>query len=170
MNKVRNFLDQARWAWQRVVRGWDDRVIWSIDLWLVERLPIWLRELKNSPHQFVPASLIPFHTDDWEEDEEELDRLYQEWLNILDEMIEGFEAAQKLIDNNFAVWDECRDLEQERYGRMLLPWNEGDTDKWHAISEEVNLQERLIEEREAATYTFQKGMRLFTRHFFDLWT
>lgn len=32
---MRNILNQIKWAWQRVVRGYDDRVMWGLDAYFL---------------------------------------------------------------------------------------------------------------------------------------
>src|ERR1035437_3650281 len=48
---------EVTYAWQRAFRGWDDTVIWSIDSYLAEKIPVWLMELKKDkcgiPGQFI---------------------------------------------------------------------------------------------------------------------
>lgn len=36
---------EVKWAWQRVFRGWDDRVSWDISYYLNKNLPLWLEEV-----------------------------------------------------------------------------------------------------------------------------
>ena len=49
---------EIRWAWQRVFRGWDDRVTWGIDSYLAEILPQWIAMLKKYK-QGIPFDMFP---------------------------------------------------------------------------------------------------------------
>lgn len=35
---MRNILNEIKWAWQRVVRGYDDRVMWGLDEYFLQIL------------------------------------------------------------------------------------------------------------------------------------
>ena len=54
---------RMKWAFQRVYRGWDDRAVWSVDIWLSEMLPPILRRLKvvkhGIPFMFLPKEVDP---------------------------------------------------------------------------------------------------------------
>lgn len=39
MYKVRNFFRPVLWAWQRVVRGYDDRIFWEFDSYFAMFIP-----------------------------------------------------------------------------------------------------------------------------------
>jgi len=105
-----DLTNPIRWAWQRLTRDWDDRVIWSIDYYLAEMMPVWLRKLAKDK-QGTPISM---YGDNWleptgEEDEAAMLR----WDGILHEMIDGFEAAKRIID-----YDK-RDGDIQRAARAL---------------------------------------------------
>jgi len=90
--------ERTVWAWQRVFRGWDDRVVWSIDWYLAETIPLWLMKLKEDKHG-IPVSM--FRDDDWDEEKcEHIDgadeRAGARWDSILDEIISGFEQYEHL--------------------------------------------------------------------------
>lgn len=53
---------RIKWAFQRVYRGWDDRAVWSVDIWLSEMLPPILRKLKKVKHG-VPFMFLPDDVD-----------------------------------------------------------------------------------------------------------
>jgi hypothetical protein len=98
---IRHCISHIRWAWQRVFRGWDDRVIWSIDYYLAEKLPEWLKMLAEKKHG-VPMSLFTDEDFDevknWEVKEDRLKIRQLEWLLILKEMIGGFYAYTILTE------------------------------------------------------------------------
>src|SRR5271157_6140443 len=48
---------EVKYAYQRVVRGWDDRAVWSIDYWLDDKMPAMLRKLKEDKHG-IPGDMF----------------------------------------------------------------------------------------------------------------
>src|SRR5579871_6411506 len=52
-----NVYREVKFAYQRVVRGWDDRAVWSIDYWLDDKMPAMLRKLKEDKHG-VPMTMF----------------------------------------------------------------------------------------------------------------
>lgn len=105
MTFIRRLTNPIRWAWQRLTRGWDDRVIWSIDYHLAEMMPQWLRVLKVKK-QGIPGGMFddPF-TDLTPEMEA---AAVEKWRGVLNEMIAGFEAAKRIID--YDEWKDDRRL------------------------------------------------------------
>jgi hypothetical protein len=103
------------YAWQRVFRGWDDRIIWSIDWHLAESLPVWLREFKKNKTG-VPSMM--FHEGDEivHEDgsvfpsDETIDLAKKEWDEILDKIIVGFESYIKHEEYGFKTPEEEAEL------------------------------------------------------------
>jgi hypothetical protein len=100
-NIYKGIRNEIKWAWQRVFRGYDNRIIWSLDYYLSEMLPIWLRELKQEKAG-IPT--VCFEEDDWDNDKCEykkgaIERACNKWDDILDGMIEGFEAHKKAEDD-----------------------------------------------------------------------
>jgi len=91
--------DQIRWAWQRLFRGWDDRVLWGIDYYLAKMLPIWITMLKQDLYG-VPSQI--FRDGDTEPNghtsDEIIDIRKKEYYVILDKIITGFEAYEKMMD------------------------------------------------------------------------
>ncbi len=150
-------FNKLKWAAQRVYRGWDDRVIWNIDMYLARMMPVWLRQLK-AQEGFPP---LVFHGDDVDDEESE-----KMWDEILDKMIEGFEAAQHIDD--LPVWDELHEEEQKRYGRKLLVWDDEDSEELDKLYTELDFWRKHQEQHDEALAIFKEGMALFTEHFFSL--
>jgi hypothetical protein len=99
---------QVRWAWQRIFRKYDDRVIWNIDCFLTEMLPIWIRQLKRNkdgiPRIMWEEGMTPIDENyNYSEEDNEIARL--KWENILDNIAEGFEAGRKIQD-----WESTEEL------------------------------------------------------------
>lgn len=86
---------KIKWFFQRGVRGYADCDVWSFDTYLNTMVPKALRNLKKkhvgSPSEFYDESAAPNH---------ETDR----WIEALEAMAQGFEAAQFLKDGRYHVF------------------------------------------------------------------
>lgn len=96
-----------KYAYQRVVRGYDDRVSWSIDYYLNKNMPLWLKELKSA--KGTPCS---FCLDCYETSNR------KEWEEVLDKMILGFESAEKM--DNVYNEEELNELDKQFQEGMAL--------------------------------------------------
>jgi len=89
----RGVIDELTWAWQRVFRGWDDRVVWGLDMYLAEMIPKWLALLKDEGFG-VPVSM--FEDGDFDENynptEEATNRAVAKYNEILDDISLGFKC------------------------------------------------------------------------------
>lgn len=153
-------LKQLRWAWQRLTRGWDDRVIWSIMDYLARLLPVWLECLKEEKRG-VPGSLCPEGRD--------VEEASIIWDGIFDKMIAGFVAARRLLENDFPPWDEWHKAMSGQDGKRLVSWHEEDREQINQIEKELDFWPRLRQQEDEALKQFEEGMDLFKEHFFDLW-
>lgn len=109
-NRIDGFLREVKWAYQRVYRGWDDRVVWSVDAWLSEIMPDILKKLKEDkqgvPIEFFDDPLKDSHThEEFSVAKEKLDA-------EIDKMIAGFLSSKKIIDWNWKNKDEKEFLEK----------------------------------------------------------
>jgi hypothetical protein len=122
-------IDQIRYAWQRVFKGYDERVVWGIDYYLTENIPIWLKELKKNN---IGVSMQYFDSNDWNEEKSDfnddaMEKALIKQNEVLDKIIEGFEAQKRIEDE--ALWkndpeyeelknkfDEAFDLFHKYYG------------------------------------------------------
>jgi len=68
--------------WERGRKGYCYEDLWEFDNWLSKIIANGLREFKGNCHTY------PNDCDDWEE-----------WMKILDEMIECFDEQNRRIDN-----------------------------------------------------------------------
>ena len=103
---VEYWIDQFQYAWDRVFVGYDKRVSWSIDFYLAENLPLWLKKLKEKKQG---VSLRMFEESDWDKEKYEYpDEAYQKakikFDNILDQMIDGFRAYTVMSD--ISIWKD----------------------------------------------------------------
>lgn len=85
---IRKIYNETKWACQRVFRGWDDRISWSIDYYLAENMPLWLLEIKK--YGGYPSSL----------------ESKEEWDAILDKIIEGFRTHKRYADADIEIMGE----------------------------------------------------------------
>ena len=107
------FLDKLKWAYQRVVRGWDDRAVWSLDIWMTEKVLEILKVLKGNKHG-VPNPMfegLPYEDEERCSHSDESYKIAEErWNTELDKMIAGFEAAKKMEE--WESMDEYKELEK----------------------------------------------------------
>jgi hypothetical protein len=83
---------QVKYAYQRVVRGWDDRAIWSIDYYLAKLIPELLKALKKS----MPGiPLMAFSDEALKRSDnptgKDVDAAQKKYFQVIDEIIAGFE-------------------------------------------------------------------------------
>jgi hypothetical protein len=90
---------RIKWAYQRVYRGWDDRVVWSIDIWLNSIMPSILTALKDSK-MGIPFDMFDGlevnENGEWSKEQEDVAKM--KWDMEINRMIVGFLAAQRLLD------------------------------------------------------------------------
>lgn len=103
-------LQESRFAYQRVVRGWDDRSLWSLDYHVAKTLSAQLDALADQAHGWPESSEYPEY-DDWTQAlraaanklrfyaEHATDELDGEALES------GREAMSWVADNFSRLWD-----------------------------------------------------------------
>lgn len=106
---------EIKWAYQRVFRGWDDRIVWSIDTYLCEMMPQWLEQLKRDKHG-VPSMMLKDGDikENGHVDDEVITIRAAEYDEILDQIIDGFKAHREL---DGAKWDDP--ILKEKYNRGM---------------------------------------------------
>lgn len=115
---------EKKWAIQRIQRGWDDRVVWSVDCWMNDIMPDILAKLKEDK-QGIPMlvfdGMIPEKTDGNYSDEQ-CEIAKEKWNNKLEIMINGFLAAKRIsdIEFNWKNKDEEKELISEFEEGMKL--------------------------------------------------
>jgi hypothetical protein len=117
---LKNISDNIKWGYQRLTRKWDDRVIWSIDFYLSEMIPIWIKELKDKKHG-IPC--VCFDESDWNNEKNDYKdgaeiKAQTKWDEILDKIIEGFEAQKKIEDEG--LWEK-----DPEFNELNKKFNEG---------------------------------------------
>jgi hypothetical protein len=112
---------RIKYAHQRLTRGWDDRVVWSVDWWLNGIMPDILRQLKENQHGIPMEIFLPEECDEWGNPKEGMDELASaRWDAILDKMIAGFEASARICghdqrDGDKAIFEEGMALFVKHY-------------------------------------------------------
>ena len=101
-------FDEIKYAWQRVFRGWDDRVIWSVDIYLTEKVPLWLKELQDCKVG-VPIRFFE-NPEKIEYSNEEHKIARDKWNKELQVMIDGFSASKKIHDLEWNTKEEEEEL------------------------------------------------------------
>lgn len=108
---MNEFFRKIKWAYQRVVRGWDDTAAWSVDQWLDEMMPDILNTLKLEKIG-TPSAI--FTDDEMDENgnvsKENQRKAHERWDKELDKMIAGFVCSKKLRDLDY----NWRDKEEEQ--------------------------------------------------------
>jgi hypothetical protein len=83
---------EVRYAWQRVFRGWDDRVWWDINGHISHYMPQWIETLrKNTCGHPVTSEFDGMSVDD----------AHDKWCKILKEMEDGFRALDNIESGDY---------------------------------------------------------------------
>ena len=102
--------NQVKWAWQRVFRKWDERVVWSIDYYLAEMIPQWITALKTAKHG-VPCCVFDGECDsNGEYTKEQWKNATEKYNGILDDIIIGFQSHLEM--DNYS-WSDPKRKELE---------------------------------------------------------
>ena len=118
--KIKHFCQRGR-------RGWSDNDWWNMDSYLVEIILPMLKKFKENNHGY-PGDLTE-----------------EKWDELLGEMIIGFEAAKRVIDDDYYLETG---FPEKRF--------EGDVKQWG----EASLKDQKI---------FKQKMKVFIKYFFNLW-
>lgn len=123
---VQGIFSELKWAYQRLTRGWDDRVCWSIDYWLDYMMPDILNQFKEIKNSIPMFCLDEFnHDENYNYTPENEEKAIKNWNNIIDDMIVGFKASKYLRDDlEFVDREQYKtasdDLEELRKKGMYL--------------------------------------------------
>jgi len=151
---------RVKWFIQRGLRGWSDFDLYSLDHYLSEWLPCALRALKERKHgtpMQMFDGLVP--EDQWHDiPESASEEAARRWDTVLDAMIAGFEAWQRIKDGLYEP--ELGPYEVRRPPDLSR-------DDWRARKDNRFAQMQALVERDMKT--FEHGMSLFGKHFGNLW-
>jgi hypothetical protein len=156
-----NAYDYVKWFIQRGHRGWADRDTWGLHDYMSSWLPDALRHLKNTKHGIpmcVFEGLPTENNDGYTHSKETFAIAEARWDAIMDKMIAGFEASQRiqegLYEKELGPYPGRRPdgVTKAEYKKVL-------DDRYQAI--------RACEERDMKI--FEEGMALFAKHYWSLW-
>lgn len=168
--------DQIVYAYQRVTKGYDKPSTYNTSSHLSQQIPEILKELKAWGNGY-PCGIIGHGSVAIDADDPGLVK----WHGILDEMIAGFEAAQKIIGHDSPVYREFEEEWSKRYpGVPSFYFEESDDPdddsvemkcppEYDALREELRVREREKEWMNEQLKLFHRGMLLFHEYYFDLW-
>lgn len=170
MNFIHSFFHKfstfrkIKFGYQRLFRGWDDRVLWNVDAYLAQMIPIWLTELKKQEACPVLLSSDKPETETYDDTDWAANK--EEWDAIVDKIVLGFEAANKLIEGDSPAWDSFFVEYTKRYGNYDFNAHE----KQNELLEELGTLKEHIEEEKKLLVLFNDGMELFRKYFFNFWS
>lgn len=138
--RIKKFIQRGR-------HGISEEDMWSLDYYLADVIIKGVKYLRKRSHGY-PVELIDTENEKSTEDDE---RHHKEWLNILSEIEWTFETAKKIVDS------EVTYIKLTDYEEMI--------DKYKALTEKYDGRVLTVEEIKR----FNRGFRLFKKHFFSLW-
>lgn len=144
---------------QRGRRGWADCDTWSLDNYLSEWLPAALRHLKETKHG-VPCGMfdgLP-QDDNGNGTEEAWPIAEARWDDIMNKMIAGFEAWERMEDG----------LYEKELGEYPLDRpKDVSKEAWKAKRDERFKKSEVLRAHDQKIH--DEGMALFIKHFSSLW-
>jgi hypothetical protein len=146
-------------AYQRVVRGWDDRAVWSIDYWLDDKMPAILRKLKEDKHG-IPMQCfdgLPMN-DEGYHSAPEMEIAEARWNEMLDKMIAGFEASRRVKE---------MDYEDKLGPYPLRRPKDVSKEEWKTNRHVYYLASEVLRKRDEKIV--EEGLQLFVSHYHSLW-
>lgn len=136
---LKQFFKEVKWAWQRVVRGYDDRMTWDLHEWALQHLIAGLRELiANNEYGSICKR------------DEQGNRI-GDWLSV-----EQTNNIFRTILKHLLLSDE--DFYQSyMYG-----------DKWYEVKNKPFDPSPLEVHKECHKHLME-GLELLKRYYYDLW-
>jgi hypothetical protein len=173
--------DRIVYAYQRVMKGYDKPATYGSCHHFAEQIPAIIKELKAWGNSCPCGdSFLGSHAVMDGEIVTEEHAGFKKWHEILDEIIAGFEAAQRLLGHESPVWSELHNEWEKRFPEVEphyfdyenatetgIPWET--LPEYDALIKEINLWERDKQWRNDQLKVFHRGMLLFHQHFFELW-
>ena len=131
-----NIVSTLYWVkhcWQRAFRGYADCDWWSMDGYLVTVLTPMLKDLKKHQHGYPGHGKASTP---------------EKWDAILDKMIEGFEAGNRVLEDDYFKETNADILTRSPTKEEIDGWVE------------ASMKDQKV---------FKDGMKLFSEWFFALW-
>ncbi len=119
---------QLKYAWQRVFKGYDERVSWQLDYYLAKMIPLWISDIRHAKVPGVPMSFFDEypHDENYNCSEEDEKKAEEKWHRILMEIEYGFQDYLKLDDLEFND-PERKNMEkrfEKAFDLLQEHWNE----------------------------------------------
>ena len=143
ISNTQSFFHGLKYLKQRAFRGYADCDLWSIDCYLCEIMPKMLKRLQETTHGYP----IGFTEETWDQ--------------ALDKMIEGFEAAKRIID------DEYMDKVQPDWYKKIMTMDKAN--KFDEPIFTVESNKKALEMIKADEELFKTSMKIFVDNYFGLW-
>ena len=162
--RPRLYIGVVKNVYQRVTRGWADCDTWSLDSHLAEIIPEMINHLKNTK-QGIPSEVFPKDYNDndiaaalkTEEDDKVYAEAERKWNSILDEIILGFQAYQRVQDHDWPDhFNQKLETSTGVNAKLGIRDSKYDWDSIYAWK-----AERMTE--------FHHAMELLTEYFSNLW-
>jgi hypothetical protein len=113
---------EIKYAYQRVFRGWDDRAMWGVDMYIAKMIPGMMRQLKEWK-QGLPNNVfegLPYEDENnYSYSEESMIIASERWDKILDEIAEGFEIYYLNSGDMIYYKDEENLKKTEKYKKAF---------------------------------------------------
>lgn len=104
-HRIEDAFYATKHGFQRMFRGWDDTMVWSIDYYLADLIPKLVRRLMETKHgtPFEMFSENCKKDENGDPTDEEYEKAREKWNKVLEEIAEGFEEYknnQDITDNS----------------------------------------------------------------------
>jgi hypothetical protein len=182
---LKDIRRNLKWMWQRAWRGWSDDWGWDVHHILSEIIPTLMEELKNWGNS-VPCSLYVTeeeledtptpqrmfgHANHSMRDRKDPDEDLKYWHSILDEIAEGFRAAQRMSDGLYLLDEHSEEFDKRYPGMAHLStlFDKEAFEKWKEVEKDLCIKEREAELYKADLEKFNRAFELLHSYYFDLW-
>ena len=145
INRIKDWLRELKWKFQRFHRGYSDNDAWSIRDWFLLIMPKVLDTMRANLHG-SPYGIT-----------------FEEWQNILERMSYCFKEAHEETCSQTNEYEDMFDIYFEE--------NENGTYSSKVSNEEIYIKwaKRQEEISEYQTKKLHEGLDLFKKYFWDLW-
>jgi hypothetical protein len=123
-------IDEIKYAWQRVFKGYDERISWELDWYLAKMIPLWISDIRHAKVPGVPTSFFDKypHDENYNYSEDDEKKAFEEWNSILIEIENGFKDYLKLDETDFH--DPERKNMEKRFNRAFDLFRQYFSDLW----------------------------------------
>ena len=118
--EIESFFQEIKYAYQRVVRKYDDRAAWGVSFFLAEVMPPILTQVKER-RRGVPVAFLPENKIEYTN--EEIEEGIEKFGVVVDKIIFAFQVSQIMDDMPFSK--EGRDEYIKKMEELVAIRNEG---------------------------------------------